>query len=149
MLAGCSPGGDQASGGLTDAQIEALSLDKAKQVPNSLLPDMLGLGELEPEDRNDPALRGGCILSIANQPLLLAGRYQGVVRRNGRVKRLQVNGPIGSTGAFLENEELSISIGQPRDGAGAAPRPGIARARINDRRNGNSTEVEANWSCGG
>ena len=148
LLAACGSS-DPRGEGLTDEQIEALSLEKAKGDPASGRPDLLGLEPLVPADYADPALRGGCVLAVGNQPVLVTGPWAAVAKRNGRVRTLQVNGPISSAGAFFETEAMSISIGQPRErAAGPGPTPGIARARINDRRTGDSIEVEGSWRCG-
>ena len=149
-LAGCGSRGDNSGNGLTDAQIEALSLGKAKNKGSTGRPEMSGLEPLTPADVSDPALRGGCALVVANESYLVAGPWNAVARRNGRLLTLQVNGPVSQAGAFFETEAMSISIGQPRGVQGSAPPPpGTARARINDRRMGNSLEVEATWRCGG
>jgi hypothetical protein len=149
LLAGC--GSDRtASEGLTDEQIEALSLGKAKEKGGTGRPDLLGLEPLAPNDFADPALRGGCTLSVANEPYLVAGPWAAVAKRNGRVLTLTVNGPVSHAGAFFETDTMSVSIGQPRSerAAGATP-PGTARARINDRRFGTSVEAAGTWACGG
>lgn len=149
-LPACGSDGDTPANGLTDEQIEALSLDKAKDEAGTGRPDLLGLEPLAPADIADPGLRGGCTLSVGNEPYLVAGSRLAVAKRNGRSVSLTVNGPVNQAGAFFESDGMSISIGQPRsEAAGGAVPPGTARARINDRRMGNSVEAAGTWTCGG
>lgn len=153
MLAGCSRASEE-GGGLTPEQIEALGLANKADTPEAQVvagpPDLLGLQPLSDVDMAQARMVRGCLLVHAGQPMLAAIPYYGLVRRNGELVSLRADGPVGGSGGFFQTETLSISIGQIQAPPGEAALPGgSARARINDRRRGESTEVRAVWRCAG
>jgi hypothetical protein len=143
---GSSPQGE----GLTLEQINALGLAKDEKAPRPPPPpNLFGLEPLSAADVAATGVTDGCGLSIGGQPILVANPTGAFVKREGAVARLTVDGPVGSAGGFFQSEALSISVGElPEDPNRAAPPPGSARARINDRRTGSSSELRADWTCG-
>ena len=147
LLAAC--GSSEHGEGLTPEQMNALGLGSNRSVEAPPSPDMIGLDPLNADDMASMAERPSCMLRVGGQPVLAAAQYSATVKRYGEVTQLRVDGPVGGTGGFFQNEVISISVGRPRDRA--APdqmASGPARARLNDRRRGTSSEVEADWSCG-
>jgi hypothetical protein len=147
ILAGCGP--SQQDRGLTEEEINALGLGANKSVAAEPTPAMVGLEALEPSDLAEANLRPICMLRVGGEPVLAAEQYRALVNRRGRSIELRVEGPVGATGGFFQNEAISISVGRPYDRAQPDQvATGPARARLNDRRRGTSNEIDADWSCG-
>lgn len=147
ILAGCGP--SQQDRGLTEEEINALGLGANKSVAAEPTPATIGLEPIEPGDLTAANLRPICMLRVGGEPVLAAEQYRALVHRRGRVLELRVEGPVGATGGFFQNEAISISVGRPYDRAEPDQvATGPARARLNDRRRGTSNEVDADWSCG-
>ena len=147
ILAACGP--SQQDRGLTEEEINALGLGTNKSAATAPTPATIGLEALEPGDLTAANLRPICMLRVGGEPVLAAEQYRALVNRRGRRIELRVEGPVGATGGFFQNEAVSISVGRPYDRAEPDQvATGPARARLNDRRRGTSTEVDAEWSCG-
>ena len=147
ILAACGP--SQQDRGLTEEEINALGLGANKSEAVEPTPATIGLERVEPADLAAANLRPVCMLRIGGEPVLAAEQYRALVHRHGRAVELRVEGPVGATGGFFQNDAISVSVGRPYDRAepdGVATGP--ARARLNDRQRGSSTEVDADWSCG-
>ncbi|MFN3725429.1 MAG: hypothetical protein ACK4SZ_03910 [Allosphingosinicella sp.] len=147
ILAGCGP--SQQDRGLTEEEINALGLGANKSVAAEPTPATIGLETLEPGDLTAANLRPICMLRVGGEPVLAAEQYRALVSRHGRKVDLRVEGPVGATGGFFQNDAISVSVGRPYDRAEPDQvATGPARARLNDRRRGTSNEVDADWSCG-
>ncbi len=147
ILAACGP--SQQDRGLTEEEINALGLGANKSEAAAPTPATIGLEPIEPGDLVAANLRPICMLRVGGEPVLAAEQYRALVHRRGRAIELRVEGPVGATGGFFQNDAISISVGRPYDRT--APNQvatGPARARLNDRRRGTSSEVDADWSCG-
>jgi len=146
-LAAC--GSSEQDRGLTEEEINALGLGANKSVSAEPTPATVGLEAIEPGDLTAANLRPICMLRVGGEPVLAAEQYRALVHRRGRAIELRVEGPVGATGGFFQNEAISVSVGRPYDRT--APdqvAAGPARARLNDRQRGTSNEGDADWSCG-
>lgn len=147
ILAACGP--SQQDRGLTEEEINALGLGTNKSVAAAPTPGTIGLEALGPDDLTAANVRPICMLRIGGEPVLAAELYRALVNRRGRRIELRVEGPVGATGGFFQNDAISVSVGRPYDPAEPDQvATGPARARLNDRRRGTSNEVDADWSCG-
>ncbi len=147
LLAACGSG--EHGRGLSEEEINALGLGANKSVDAEPTPSTIGLETLEPGDLVAANLRPICMLRIGGQPVLAAEQYRALVNRRGRRIELRVEGPVGATGGFFQNDAISVSVGRPYDrSAPDQVAAGPARARLNDRPQGTSNEVDADWSCG-
>ena len=147
LLAACGPSGQER--GLSEEEINALGLGHNASTEKAPTPSSIGLDPLAPEDLVAANMRPGCMLRVGGQPVLAAEQYRALVNRYGQRTELSVDGPVGATGGFFQNQNISVSVGRPYDRADPDQLPsGPARVRLNDRRQNTSTEVEADWSCG-
>lgn len=147
LLAACGSG--EQGRGLSEEEINALGLGANKSVAAEPTPSTIGLEPLEPGDLVAANLRPTCMLRVGGQPVLAAEQYRALAKRHGRKLELRVEGPVGATGGFFQNDAISVSVGRPYDRAEPDQvTTGPARARLNDRQRGTSNEVDADWSCG-
>ena len=147
LLAACGSG--EQGRGLSEEEINALGLGANKSVAAEPTPVTIGLETLEPGALPAANLRPICMLRVGGEPVLAAEQYRALVSRHGRKVELRVEGPVGATGGFFQNDAISVSVGRPYDRAEPDQvATGPARARLNDRRRGTSNEVDADWSCG-
>ena len=147
LAAACGP--SEQGRGLTEEEINALGLGGNVSAERAPTPATIGLDPLTPDDIAGANIRPSCVLRVGGEPVLAAEQYDAVVSRYGQRTALRVEGPVGDTGGFFQNDDISISVGRPQDRADPDQLPtGPARARLNDRRRGTSNEVEADWSCG-
>jgi hypothetical protein len=109
---------------------------------------------LQPITREDIEQEGllgaGCDFS-ANGSLLLVATADGALVRFGRdLVHLVGAGPVGPTGGFFEDRQVSVSVGRlSQTGSVAeetASRP--ARAIVTNRRTEVVNEIEGVWTCG-
>ncbi|HEY0326310.1 MAG TPA: hypothetical protein VGC46_10110 [Allosphingosinicella sp.] len=147
MLAACGP--SEQDRGLSEEEINALGLGSNKSAEVLPTPATIGLDTLAADDLTAANVRPICMLRIGGEPVLAAEQYRAIVSRHGRRIELRVEGPVGGTGGFFQNDAISISVGRPYDRTEPNQvATGPARARLNDRQRGTSNEVDADWSCG-
>ena len=147
LLAACGP--SQHDRGLSEEEINALGLGANKSAEALPTPATIGLDTLAADDLTAANVRPICMLRIGGEPVLAAEQYRALVSRHGRRIELRVEGPVGATGGFFQNDAISVSVGRPYDRAEPDQvTTGPARARLHDRQRGTSNEVDADWSCG-
>ena len=79
--------------------------------------------------------------------MLAATASDAIARVNGRLYHFNHSSPIGPTGGFFEDRQLSISIGRVADTTGRAGR-GTARMTVTNRRANAQVEIVGTWRCG-
>lgn len=148
LLAACS-GSDVPDGVATANQIERLSTPRQKKA------DPLASVRLQPLAANDLALEGlagpGCGFRRGGRTLLRVVGSDAVVRIGGELRHLIHSAPVGPTGGFFEDRQLSVSVGRTGEAAGSAASAGIwpARLAVTNRRTGTGYELRGEWACGG
>lgn len=86
-----------------------------EKAPDPLPPQ---LDVLSPEDvARELAPGAGCDLSRDGGMLLAAVQGDAMVRANGRIVHLRLEGPVGQTGGFFEGPGVTVSIGRTSDDA--------------------------------
>jgi hypothetical protein len=135
-VAACGGGGD---GNASHEQIERLSTPEQNKVE-----DVSMTARLQPLQRADGGSlsNASCRFVRDDQVLMLASTEGAIARINGELRTLVPAGPVGPTGGFFEDRQVSLSVG-----AGAAI--GSARVLVTNRRTGAQTQVLGIWNCGG
>ena len=148
LLAGCSPAGEPANGTADANQIERLARPK---VEKSDPRETARLQPLTQEDLEREGLIGaGCSFRRDGRLLLAAVGSDSLVRFAGQRRHLIHSAPVGATGGFFEDRQLSISVGRtdengaPGDGGMAWP----ARLKVTNRRTEAEVELQGFWTCG-
>ncbi|MGQ0589256.1 MAG: hypothetical protein ACT4N8_06970 [Sphingosinicella sp.] len=138
LLAGCGDsGGNQA---VSTEQIERVS------TPKDELDDAGRSARLEPLSGDEIAevgRDGGCVFSHGPDILLVAAGSNAIARVAGEARHFVQSAPVGPTGGFFEDRQVSISIG--RVGAEGLE----ARATTTNRRSETSEEIAGTWTCEG
>jgi hypothetical protein len=146
LLAGCARSEDPSAAAPDSNQIERLASPKEEE------PDFEASARLEPLRIDDVAnllVVPRCTFN-RNEELLISGsRAEVVARIGGQVRHLPAAGPVGPTGGFFEDRELSISVGRTADGEGAEREVGDAPARAATTNRTTNVQSEAGgvWSC--
>ena len=150
LLAGC--GGSGVVGddeGVTTNQIERLSTPGEpvvdRQASARLQP--IGLDDLDRAGLPDPA----CDFSRNGRMLLAAASNDAVAKIGGTIIHLTHSGPVGPSGGFFEDRQLSISVGRTEAAAGEAVGATAgwpARIAVTNRRTRAQTEMQGIWRCG-
>ncbi len=136
LLAGCDAGGNRAAE--TD-QIERLSRPQNVTVPSG---NPAGLLPLTPEDLAGEDYAGAPCAFTADGRLLLAASGEGALARlEDGLRHLVPSGPVGPSGGYFEERQVSVSIGRDADGEGAA------RARVTHRRAEAQEDIMGDWTC--
>ena len=150
LLAGCGGGLDGENAKVDANQIARLSTpEKAPTVDPQLLarPQPLGIADLEAEGMPAPA----CDFTANGRRLLAATASDALARINGRIYHFNHSSPVGATGGFFEDRQLSISVGRigeiDPDDAGEGHWP--ARITVTNRRADARVELDGVWRCGG
>ena len=146
-LAACGSGDDMRANA-TAEQIERLAS------PPESKSDPLAAVRLEPIASADLEREGvagtGCAFTRDRRLLLAAAGSNAVVRIGGAVRHLVHMGPIGPSGGFFEDRQLTVSVGRTSaagtggDEAGSWP----ARLRVAHRRGEVHREYRGVWTCG-
>ena len=144
LLAGCGENVVGDDRGVTANQIARLSTPR--EIPDNRAASVrlqpLGLADLDGAGMRDPA----CEFSRGGTMLVAATSGDAIARIGGRLFHFAHSSPVGPTGAFLEDRQLSISIGRIA-GAGAVAGSWPARATVTNRRTQASAELGGIWSC--
>ena len=148
LLSACEDGLVSEDRGVTANQIELVSTPRNEAEPIDLVE------RLQPITRSDIEREGllgaGCDFS-ANGSLLLVAAGDGALVRFGRdLVHLVGAGPVGPTGGFFEDRQVSVSVGLLGDNRSVVnePRSGPARAIVTNRRTEVENEIEGVWTCG-
>ena len=146
LLAGCGePDIVSENAGASANQIERLSTPKEESVDPqaSVRLAPLGLPDLDGAGMQSPA----CDFSSGGRMLLAATSADAIARIEGRLLHFTHSSPMGPSGAFFEDRQISISIGR----VGAAPLEGRdgwpARLTVTNRRTEAQAEVSGVWRC--
>src|SRR5690348_15577809 len=102
LLAACGP--SEEGRGLTPEEINALGLGSNKSAEAAPTPSTIGLDALRPEDMTGANLRPICMLRVGGEPVLAAEQYRALINRYGQSIELRVEGPVGGTGGFFQND---------------------------------------------
>lgn len=85
----------------------------------------------------------------AGEHILLASDGVGArARMRGEERRLTLSGPIGPTGGFFEDRQISISVGRVASTGASVQGPAQqARLTITNRRTGEEGRIGGIWTC--
>ena len=148
LLAGCGPGGAGGEGAADTNQIERLS------TPKVVKPDPRATAQLQPLTPQDIEREGllgaGCAFARDGRILLAAAGSDALVRHAGQLRHLIHSAPVGATGGFFEDRQLSVSIGRTSEAPAAAGAASgwPARITITNRRTEAQVELRGVWTCG-
>lgn len=147
LLPGCGEPGAAGTDAATANQIERLSTPRVeKQDPQA----SARLQPITPEDLEREGLLGaGCEFSLEGHTLLVAVGSDAIVRVEGALRHLIHSAPVGPTGGFFEDRQLSVSVGRTSD-AGTAANPSAgsaARITVSNRRTEVQREMIGAWRC--
>jgi hypothetical protein len=146
LLAGCGPA-PQEGGGVTANQIERLSR------PEEIVTDPKASVRLQPltvADVRGAAESGAACRFTRNGILYLLASDDGAAARvAGALNHYVASGPVGPSGGYFENRQISISAG--RTSQLGAPNPNgtgwPGRVAVTNRRNGVQAELRGTWTC--
>jgi hypothetical protein len=148
LLAGCGSAVEQPNGSADTNQIQRLARPKVeKQDPRATA----RLQPLTVEDLEREGLIGaGCAFRREGHLLLVAVGSDALVRIGGARRHLVHSSPVGPTGGFFEDRQISVSVGRteengaPGDGGMAWP----ATLKVTNRRTEAEVELQGFWTCG-
>ena len=149
LLAGCGPSDVDTKGAGADAnQIERLSTPKVEST------DLSASARLQPLSREDLDREGlsgaGCDFSRSGQLLLVSVGSDALARIDGQLRHFVQSAPVGESGGFFEDRQVSISVGRT-EGEGRTvdeTRRWPARATVTNRRTEQQHEMGGEWRCG-
>jgi hypothetical protein len=151
LLAGCGPGGGDAEGSADANQIERVSTPRVEE------PDPRATAQLQPvttEDLEREGLLGaGCAFTRQGRMLIASVGSDALVRHAGELRHLIHSAPVGATGGFFEDRQLSVSVGRTSEEAAAAAAADEAsswpaRITVTNRRTEAQVELRGVWTCG-
>jgi hypothetical protein len=146
LLAGCGQSGEAPRGGAGENQIERLSTPQKDDT------DPHAAARIAPLTPEDVAALGpsSCDFSRGGHLLLAATPSDAVARVAGELRHFTHSSPMGPTGGFFEDRQISISVGRtgaPVPGEGAAGSwPG--RIIVTNRRANADMRLDGAWRCG-
>jgi hypothetical protein len=164
LAAGCGSAAERGNNAADANQIERLAKPKAVGKP-----DPRSTARLQPLTREDLAREGlvgaGCEFRRDGQLLLAVVGSDALVRIGGQRRHMIHSAPVGATGGFFEDRQLSVSVGRtdesgspgpgsgPQQAPGSAPgRAGMswpARLKVMNRRSEAEVELRGIWTCAG
>jgi hypothetical protein len=148
LLAACGESRGDNQGAASENQIERLSTPKPeKQDPT----ETARLQPVTPEDLDREGLLGaGCDFSSNGQTLLAAVGSDAIVRVQGELRHLVHSAPVGPTGGFFEDRQLSVSVGRTSEAATTADETSSwsARITVTNRRTEVQQVMTGLWTCG-
>ena len=135
--------------GTADAnQIVRLSTPKVEPEDRSA---SARLQPLSVEDLDREGLAGaGCSFSSGGRLLLISVGSDALARIDGQLRHFVQSAPVGESGGFFEDRQVSISVGRT-EGQGRTldeVRSWPARATVTNRRTEQQHEMAGEWSCG-
>jgi hypothetical protein len=146
LLASCGQRGEAPRGGASENQIKQLSTPEKEEI------DPHAAARIAPLAPEDLAALGpsSCDFSRGGHVLLAATPSDAVARVAGRLRHFTHSSPMGPTGGFFEDRQVSISIGRTGEvptGEGAEGSwPG--RIIITNRRANADMRLDGAWRCG-
>ena len=147
LLAGCGETGS-GNGAATANQIERLSTpaveNRDPRASARLQP--ITLADLDREGLAGP----GCDFSSEGRMLLAAVGSNAIVRIEGEIRHLLHSAPVGPTGGFFEDRQLSVSVGRTAESGTTAGEADSwpARVTVTNRRTEMQQELNGLWTCG-
>ncbi len=151
-LAACGGGGRGSGGAKVDSnQIERLSRPRVEPQQDPLIsarPQPLTGADLRGAGMPDPP---GCDFTNNGHRLFAASGGDAIARVNGRLFHFDQTSPAGQTGTFVQDRQLSISIGRTTDidPGGMDDHRWPARLTATNRRTRAQIELAGTWRCGG
>ena len=147
LLAGCGPA-PQAGGGITANQIERLSRPKEETPADPKA--SVRLQPLTEEDaRAAPESGAACRFTHNGVLYVLASGDGATARVAGTLSHYVAAGPVGPSGGFFENRQISLSAGRTSQLGAVNPYgtgwPG--RVLVTNRRSGVEAELRGTWTC--
>jgi hypothetical protein len=148
LPAACGEGDHAGNRGPSENQIARLSTPKVEEVDRQAPARMQ---PLEPADLAQAGLADPvCDFSRDGRMLFAVSAADAVARVGGTLLHFAHSGPLGPTGGFFEDRQVSISVGRvgempPGDNAAAGIAP--ARITVTNRRADAQTELEGVWRC--
>ena len=147
LLAACGAEAPE-PGNATADQVERLSTPKVEKADPRASARLQPLAAIDLE--SEGVLGAGCEFRREGQLLLVAAGSDALVKIAGELRHLVHSAPVGETGGFFEDRQLSVSVGRT-EGAGttldeASSWP--ARLTVTNRRTGAEFELRGTWSCG-
>jgi hypothetical protein len=150
LLAGCGREAELVGDnkGVTLNQIEQLSTPEEEVLvdPNlSARPAPLRQSDVTAAGLAEPACRFG----RDGRLLFAASGGDAIARVGGQLLHFTHSSPMGPTGGFFEDRNLSVSIGRTGGNVGGE-RVGVwpAHLTVTDRRNRAQVELQGAWRCG-
>ena len=148
LLSGCAGESETPNGTATTGQIERLS------TPGDDKQDPLATVRLQPiapgELEQAGLMAAGCTFSVGDRPLLAAVGGYAVVKLQGELRHLVHSAPVGPSGGFFEDRQISVSVGRT-EGEGVPAAEGMAwpaRIAVTNRRAEIDQAQTGTWSCG-
>lgn len=149
LLAGCGGDGDRLPEGTASTeQIRRLSTPEVvEEDPRATV----RLQPLEAQDLQNEDLAGaGCRFEVGGRLMLASAGSHAIVRIMDDVRHLVASGPVGPTGGFFEDRQLSVSVGRTSE-EGVAVADGTrwpGRIVTTNRRAELDAEQTGAWTCG-
>jgi hypothetical protein len=147
LLAGCGGGGDAGNRLPDENQLRRLTTPQKEVVdpeaparPRALAPGDLAAAGLVP----------ACDFRIGERMLFAVSAEDAIARIAGNLQHFVHSAPVGPTGGFFEDRQISVSVGRISEivpgesAAGSWP----ARITITNRRAGARVELTGIWRCG-
>jgi hypothetical protein len=149
LLAGCGGGSGDGNTGVTVNQLKQLSTPREGPVVDlqvAARPQPLSGADLRREGMERPA----CDFRTDGHVLLAATPSDAIARINGRLYHFNHSSPVGPTGGFFEDRQLSISVGRTAETATEAGDSGRwpARLIVTNRRANAQVRLDGVWRCG-
>jgi hypothetical protein len=140
LLAGCGGGEDVPENrGISTEQIQRVSTP-----PNLIKHDPTAAIAMQPLTAIESALVGpGCRFVRNGQTLVVATGGDAIARIAGSLRHFVQTAPVTASGIFLEDRQVSISIGR------TAREGDAAMLRITNRANAAQRNWAGTWSCVG
>ena len=148
LLAACGSGDDPPNGAADTNQIERLATPRQ---PKADPQASVRLQVLTVQDLQLEGLIGaGCYFVREGQMLVAAVGSDSLVRIGGELRHLVPSAPVGGTGGFFEDRQLSVSVGRTEEAGTAAGEATSwpARISITNRRTGAQLRLRGVWTCG-
>ena len=148
LLAGCGSGGGDAGGSADTNQIERISTPKVEKA------DPRATAQLQPVTTEDLEREGmlgaGCAFTREGRILIASVGSDALVRHAGELRHLIHSAPVGATGGFFEDRQLSVSVGRTSEEAAAGGEASSwpARITVTNRRTEAQVELRGVWTCG-
>ena len=148
VLAACNPADEPANGSAEANQIRRLAQAKQEKADPSETARLQPLSEADLEAEGLIGAR--CSFRSEGGLMLVVVPSDSLIRFAGARRHLVHSAPVGATGGFFEDRQLSVSVGRteengaPGDGGMIWP----ARLKTTNRRTGGEVELEGFWTCG-